>query len=188
MALGIDGITISPGYAYERARDREHFLNRQRTRELFRGIFGRGQGARRWSFTQSTLFLDFLAGNQTYLCSPWSMPCRNVFGWQRPCYLLNEGTVKTYKELIETTDWDSYGVGHYAKCANCMVHCGFEGTAVADSVKHPLKLLPLALRGVKTSGPFAPDIDLTHQRPADDVYERELEERLSEIRTAKTVS
>lgn len=187
MAIGIDGITISPGYAYERAADQQHFLNRQRTRELFRDLFARGKlAAKKWEFTQSDLFLDFLAGNQTYKCSPWSMPCRNVFGWQRPCYLLGEGTVKTYKELIEDTDWDQYGVGNYAKCANCMVHCGFEGTAVADSVKHPLKLMALSRRGIKTDGGFAPDIDLSHQRPAEDVYDTQLEEKLAQIRTAKT--
>lgn len=186
MAMGIDGITISPGYAYERAADQQHFLNRQRTRELFRDLFARGKKApKKWEFTQSDLFLDFLAGNQTYKCSPWSMPCRNVFGWQRPCYLLGEGTVKTYKELIEGTDWDKYGVGNYAKCANCMVHCGFEGTAVADSVKHPLKLVGLARNGIKTEGPFAPDIDLSHQRPAEDVYAAQVEKTLADIRAAK---
>jgi hopanoid biosynthesis associated radical SAM protein HpnH len=186
MALGIDGITISPGYAYERAADQEHFLNRQRTRQLFRDIFSRGNGGRRWAFTQSALFLDFLAGNETYKCSPWSMPCRNVFGWQKPCYLIGEGYVKTFKELMENTEWDEYGVGNYAKCANCMVHCGFEGTAVADSVKHPLKLLPLALRGVRTSGPMAPDIALDKQRPADYVFSGHVEEKLAAIRAAKT--
>lgn len=187
MAMGIDGITISPGYAYERAADQEHFLNRQRTRELFRAIFARGKKApKKWEFTQSDLFLDFLAGNQTYACSPWSMPCRNVFGWQRPCYLLGEaGTVKTFKELIGDTAWDKYGVGNYAKCANCMVHCGFEGSAVADSVKHPLKLVKLAKHGVRTEGAFAPDIDLSHQRPAEDVYDAQVEEKLAEIRSAK---
>jgi len=185
MALGIDGITISPGYAYERAADQEHFLNRQKTRTLFRDIFSRGKGGRRWAFTQSVLFLDFLAGNETYKCSPWSMPCRNVFGWQKPCYLIGEGYVKTFKELMEDTDWDKYGVGNYAKCANCMVHCGFEGTAVADSVKHPLKLLPIAFKGVRTSGPMAPDIALDRQRPADYVFSRHVEEKLAAIRAAE---
>ena len=138
-AMGLDGITVSPGYAYERAPDQEHFLNRERTRKLFRDIFARGNGGKKWEFTQSELFLDFLAGNQTYECTPWSMPARTVFGWQKPCYLLGEGYVKTFKELMEDTEWEKYGVGNYEKCANCMVHCGFEGTAVADSVKHPLQ-------------------------------------------------
>jgi hopanoid biosynthesis associated radical SAM protein HpnH len=185
-ALGIDGITISPGYAYERAADQQHFLSRQTTRTLFRSIFSRGQGGKKWAFTQSTLFLDFLAGNQTYKCSPWSMPCRSVFGWQRPCYLLGEGYAKSFTELMETTEWDKYGVGNYEKCANCMVHCGFEGTAVTDSVQHPLKLIPLALRGVKTDGEMAPDIPLDRQRPAEEVFSRHVEQKLAEIRTTKT--
>ncbi|HEY0281650.1 MAG TPA: adenosyl-hopene transferase HpnH, partial [Rhizomicrobium sp.] len=184
-AMGLDGITISPGYAYERAPDQEHFLNRARTRNLFRDILKRGNGGKKWQFTQSDLFLDFLAGNQTYECSPWSMPARTVFGWQKPCYLLGEGYVKTFKELMEDTEWEKYGVGNYEKCANCMVHCGFEGTAVADSVKHPYKLLPLALRGVKTDGPMAPDISLAGQRPAEFVFSRHVETKLAEIRATK---
>ena len=149
-AMGLDGITVSPGYAYERAPDQEHFLSRERTKRLFRDIFARGNGGKKWSFTQSSLFLDFLAGNQTYECTPWSMPARTVFGWQKPCYLLGEGYVPTFKELMEDTEWEQYGVGKYEKCSNCMVHCGFEGTAVVDSVRNPLKLIPLALRGVRT--------------------------------------
>jgi hopanoid biosynthesis associated radical SAM protein HpnH len=103
--MGIDGITVSPGYAYERAPDQAHFLSRRRTKELFREIFKRQNGSR-W-FNQSSLFLDFLAGNQTYHCTPWGNPTRNYFGWQRPCYLLGEGYTKTFKELMEETDWDS---------------------------------------------------------------------------------
>jgi hopanoid biosynthesis associated radical SAM protein HpnH len=185
-ALGLDGITVSPGYAYERAPDQQHFLDRERTRKLFRDIFARGNGGKNWEFTQSELFLDFLAGNQTYECSPWSMPLRCVFGWQKPCYLLGEGYAKTFKELMEDTDWDKYGVGNYEKCANCMVHCGFEGTAVADSIKHPWKMIPIARRGVKTSGPMAPDISLANQRPAEFVFSRHVEHKLDEIRTAKS--
>ena len=136
--MGIDGITVSPGYAYERAPDQAHFLSRRRTKELFRDIFRRDP-KRRWSFNQSSLFLDFLAGNQTYHCTPWGNPTRNYFGWQRPCYLLGEGYAKTFKELMEETDWDSYGTGNYEKCAQCMVHSGYEATAVVDSVHHPMK-------------------------------------------------
>jgi hopanoid biosynthesis associated radical SAM protein HpnH len=184
-AMGLDGITVSPGYAYERAPDQQHFLDRERTRKLFRDIFARGNGGKNWEFTQSELFLDFLAGNQTYECSPWSMPLRCVFGWQKPCYLLGEGYAKTFKELMEGTDWDKYGVGNYEKCANCMVHCGFEGTAVADSIKHPWKMIPIARRGVKTSGPMAPDISLANQRPAEFMFSRHVEHKLDEIREAK---
>ena len=141
MAMGVDGITVSPGYAYERAPDQQHFLNRGKTKQLFRDIFRRGNGGKNWSFSQSGLFLDFLAGNQTYHCTPWGNPTRTVFGWQKPCYLLGEGYAKTFKELMETTDWDAYGVGNYEKCADCMVHSGFEATAVQDTFKHPIKAL-----------------------------------------------
>jgi len=185
MEIGLDGITVSPGYAYERAPDQEHFLSRERTKQLFRDILKRGNGGKKWSFTQSELFLDFLAGNQTYECTPWSMPLRCVFGWQKPCYLLGEGYAKTFKELMEGTDWDLYGVGKYEKCANCMVHCGFEGTAVTDSVKKPWKMIPLALRGVKTDGPMAPDIPLDNQRPAEFTFSRHVEHKLAEIRAKK---
>ncbi|MBV8738105.1 MAG: adenosyl-hopene transferase HpnH [Alphaproteobacteria bacterium] len=178
-AMGIDGITVSPGYAYERAPDQEHFLNRRRTKELFRDIFAHDRG--RWSFNQSSLFLDFLAGNQAYRCTPWGNPTRNVFGWQRPCYLLGEGYAKTFKELMEDTDWDAYGTGHYEKCADCMVHSGYEATAVVDSVRHPLKVLRVALRGVRTKGEMAPEIPLDHQRPAEYVLSRHVAEMMARL-------
>jgi hopanoid biosynthesis associated radical SAM protein HpnH len=186
--IGLDGITVSPGYAYERAPDQQHFLDRKKTKDLFRGILARGQGGKRWSFSQSALFLDFLAGNQAYHCTPWGNPTRNVFGWQRPCYLLGEGYAKTFRELMEETDWDSYGVGNYEKCANCMVHSGFEASAVVDSVKHPLKALAVTLRGVRTDGPMAPDIPLDKQRRAEFVFSSHVERRLSDIRTGKAKS
>jgi hopanoid biosynthesis associated radical SAM protein HpnH len=182
--LGIDGITVSPGYSYERAPDQSHFLNREKTKRLFREIFRRGRG-KRWSFTQSDLFLDFLAGNQTFHCTPWSMPARTVFGWQRPCYLLGEGYVKTFRELMDDTEWDRYGVGAYEKCADCMVHCGFEGTAVTESVKNPLKALKVAVRGIRTEGPMAPDIALDRQRPAEFVFSSHVERKLAEIRATQ---
>jgi hopanoid biosynthesis associated radical SAM protein HpnH len=181
-AIGLDGITISPGYAYERAPDQEHFLNRSKTKQFFRDVLARGNGGKNWDFTNSGLFMDFLAGNQTYECSPWSMPARTVFGWQKPCYLLGEGYTKTFKELMDDTKWDDYGVGKYEKCADCMVHCGFEGTATVDSVKHPLKLLKLAMKGVKTEGAMAPDISLANQRPADYVFSGHVEKKLAEIK------
>jgi len=183
--LGLDGITVSPGYAYERAPDQEHFLNREKTKQLFRGILSRGRGGKSWSFTQSAMFLDFLAGNQTYHCTPWGNPTRTVFGWQRPCYLLGEGYVDTFKELMEGTDWDRYGVGNYEKCANCMVHCGFEASAVNDSFKRPLAALNVMIRGVRTKGPMAPDIALDKQRPADFVFSAHVERKLAAIRSQK---
>ncbi|AKM02860.1 MULTISPECIES: adenosyl-hopene transferase HpnH [Burkholderia cepacia complex] len=182
--IGVDGITVSPGYAYERAPDQQHFLNRDKTKNLFREILKRGEGGKRWSFSQSSLFLDFLAGNQTYKCTPWGNPARTVFGWQKPCYLVGEGYVKTFKELMETTEWDNYGVGNYEKCADCMVHCGFEATAVMDTIAHPLKALKVSRKGIKTDGPFAPDISIAKQRPAEYVFSRHVEIKLEEIQRA----
>jgi hopanoid biosynthesis associated radical SAM protein HpnH len=185
MALGIDGITVSPGYAYERAPDQQHFLNRTRTKQLFRDIFRNKQRASRWGLFQSGLFLDFLAGNQTYHCTPWGNPTRTVFGWQRPCYLLGEGYAQTFKELMEDTDWDRYGTGNYEKCADCMVHSGFEASAVMDAVKRPWQAARVALAGVRTDGPMAPDIPLDGQRPAEYVFSRHVEQKLSEIAEAE---
>jgi hopanoid biosynthesis associated radical SAM protein HpnH len=184
-ALGVDGITVSPGYAYERAPDQEHFLNRSATKQLFRDIFRRGDGGRKWAFNQSGMFLDFLAGNQTYHCTPWGNPTRTVFGWQRPCYLLGEGYASTFKELMEETDWDAYGTGNYAKCANCMVHSGFEATAVNDTVARPWKALGVTLRGVKTDGAMVPDIPLDRQRPPEFLFQHNVSKKLSEMRQAE---
>ncbi|KWK69468.1 radical SAM protein [Burkholderia ubonensis] len=182
--IGVDGITVSPGYAYERAPDQQHFLNRDKTKNLFREILKRGEGGKRWSFSQSSLFLDFLAGNQTYKCTPWGNPARTVFGWQKPCYLVGEGYVKTFKELMEDTNWDNYGVGNYEKCADCMVHCGFEATAVMDTIAHPLKAFAVSRKGIKTEGAFAPDIPIDKQRPAEYVFSRHVEIKLEEIQRA----
>ena len=177
-------ITISPGYSYERAADQEHFLTRERTKNFFRDVFRKGDGGKRWTFTNSPLFLDFLAGNQTYECTPWSMPLRTVFGWQKPCYLVGEGYVDSFAELMEGTDWDQYGVGKYEKCSNCMVHCGFEGTAASDSIRNPLKMLQISRSGVRTEGPMAPDIDLSNARPAQDVHSSHVERELAKIEAA----
>jgi hopanoid biosynthesis associated radical SAM protein HpnH len=185
MAMGVDGITVSPGYAYERAPDQQHFLNRKRTKQLFRDIFSRGNGAKKWAFSQSGLFLDFLAGNQEYHCTPWGNPTRTVFGWQRPCYLLGEGYAKTFKELMEGTDWDSYGTGNYEKRADCMVHSGYEATAIHDTFSNPLRALKVTLQGVRTEGEMAPEIRLDRQRPAEYVFSRHVEQKLTEIKETK---
>ena len=179
--LGV-GVSISPGYAYERAPDQQHFLNRRKTKELFRKVFALGKG-KNWNLTHSGMFLDFLAGNQEFHCTPWGMPTRNIFGWQKPCYLLGEGYAKTFTELMDTTDWDSYGTGRYEKCANCMAHCGYEPTAADAMMKHPLEALAIAWRGVKTEGAMAPEISLDEQRPAKYVFDGQVQQKLSEIRT-----
>ena len=186
--LGVDAITVSPGYAYERAPDQQHFLNRETTKKLFREVFRRGNGGKNWSFSQSGLFLDFLAGNQNYHCTPWGNPTRTVFGWQRPCYLLGEGYAKTFKELMEETDWDKYGTGNYEKCADCMVHSGYEATAVQDAITRPWKELAVALRGVRTAGAMAPEIPLDRQQPAEYVFSRHVELKLAEIRQAEALA
>ncbi|MBN9559286.1 MAG: adenosyl-hopene transferase HpnH [Alphaproteobacteria bacterium] len=185
MAMGIDGISVSPGYAYERAPDQQHFLNRRATKELFRGIFarqGKGSWKGKWAFNQSSMFLDFLAGNQTFHCTPWGNPTRTYFGWQRPCYLLGEGYAKTFKELMETTDWDRYGTGNYEKCADCMVHSGYEATAVTETIRKPWKAAAQAMRGIRTEGAMAAEIPLDNQRPAEYVFSRHVETALARIR------
>lgn len=189
MEIGLHDITVSPGYAYERAADQQHFLSRETTKNLFREVFRLGKervkaGKPKWRFSQSPLFMDFLAGNQTYECTPWAIPARNIFGWQRPCYLIGEGFAKTYRELIDETDWDKYGTGRYEKCANCMVHCGYEPTAAEDAFSNPFKMLLVALRGIKTEGAMAPELDMSKQRPADYVFSKHVEEAVEKIRSA----
>jgi hopanoid biosynthesis associated radical SAM protein HpnH len=178
-AMGV-GVMLSPGYAYERAPDQEHFFNRKKTKEFFRAVLAKGKG-RSWSISHSPLFLDFLAGNQDYHCTPWGMPTRNVFGWQRPCYLLGEGYASSFKELMDTTEWDSYGTGKYEKCADCMAHCGYEPTAADAAVTNPLGMLKLAIMGIRTKGPMAPEISLENQRPAVRVHEEQVKTYLEAL-------
>jgi hopanoid biosynthesis associated radical SAM protein HpnH len=165
--LGVEGVTISPGYSYQHAPQQDIFLQRAASKQLFRDIFNIGKrGRRKWRFNQSGLFIDFLAGNQTYECTPWGNPTRNVFGWQKPCYLLvDDGYASSFKQLIEDTDWDNYGTGRNPKCANCMVHCGYEPTAVNDTFAHPLKALKVYLRGPRTEGPMAPELPVRYPDP-----------------------
>jgi hopanoid biosynthesis associated radical SAM protein HpnH len=143
--LQVDEMMISPAYAYEKAPDQGHFLGVTETRELFRKAFADGN-RKRWRLNHSPLFLDFLEGKVDFGCTAWGIPSYSLFGWQRPCYLMSDGYTKTYRELIETTDWDSYGRGRDPRCANCMAHCGYEPTAVLatmGSLKESLR----AIRG-----------------------------------------
>lgn len=148
MAMGLDGMMISPGYSYEKAPQQELFLQREETTELFAKML-EGYKEKGWKFNQSPFFLEFLQGKHPeYDCTPWGMPLRNVFGWQRPCYLMQEGYASSWKELIETTEWSNYGhKSGNPKCANCMVHCGFEATAVNDHFARPGASLVNALSG-----------------------------------------
>ena len=125
----VDEMMISPAYAYEKAPDQDHFLGVQETHELFRKAFADGR-RKKWRLSHSPLFLDFLEGKTDYGCTAWGIPSYSLLGWQKPCYLMNDGYVKTYKELIETTDWDAYGRGKDERCNNCMAHCGYEPSAV----------------------------------------------------------
>ena len=181
MALGVDGIMTAPGYAYERAPDQEHFLNRKKTKQLFREIFRLGKG-HKWRFTQSPLFLNFLAGNESYHCTPWGKPLRTIFGWQRPCYLLGEGYAPTFEALLKETNWDQYGTGNYEKCVDCMVHSGYEATAVKDAIRRPWHIAKVAFTGPQLDGPMAPEIDLSHQRPAKYEYTQQVASLLEKIK------
>lgn len=157
MDLGVEGVTIAPGFSYEHAPKQDIFIRGRDVKELFRGIFRIGK-QRKWKLNHSSLYLDFLAGNQSYHCTPWGNPTRNVFGWQKPCYLLaDEGNASTFKELLDTTPWDKYGNSSNPKCASCMAHCGYEATAVEDMLKNPLKGLWVALNGPKTHGDMVPE-------------------------------
>ena len=163
MELGVEGVTISPGYSYERAPRQDVFLKRTGSKDLFRRLFRLGKN-KKWRFNQSSLYLDFLAGNQTYHCTPWGNPTRNIFGWQKPCYLLvGEGYAQSFKELIEETNWDKYGTGVNPKCADCMVHSGYEATAVDDTFKNPLKALKVFLKGPKYEGQMSPEVPFLYQ-------------------------
>ncbi len=132
MELGIEGMMLSPGYSYEKAPDQQHFLGRARTRRLFRAILSNRE--KNWQFNLSPLFMEFLMGKRTYACTPWGMPTYNIFGWQKPCYLLQDGYADTFEELIRETAWESYGTeSGNQHCANCMVHSGYEASAVNDT-------------------------------------------------------
>lgn len=138
-SLGVEGMTVAPAFSYEKASPGgSFFLNRPEATALFRQLFQIGKG-KRWAFNHSHRYLQFLAGERDYRCTPWANPTRNIFGWQRPCYLIGDGYAGSYKELVETTDWKRYGVGKDQRCLNCMVHCGYEPTAVIDTVKHPFR-------------------------------------------------
>lgn len=132
MGYGVEGMMISPGYQYEKAPSQDLFLHRNQTINLFQRILGNAK--KHWRFNLSPLFLEFLKGKWDLECTPWGMPAYNLFGWQKPCYLLNEGYCETFQELLDTTDWSNYGrASGNSKCADCMVHCGYEATAVAET-------------------------------------------------------
>jgi len=141
--LEVDAMMISPAYAYEKAPDQDHFLGVEQTRSLFREAFADGR-RRRWRLNHSPLFLDFLEGKADFDCTAWAIPSYSLLGWQRPCYLMNDGYVKTYRELVDETDWELYGRGKDERCDNCMAHCGYEPSAVfatSRSLRQSLRAL-----------------------------------------------
>jgi hopanoid biosynthesis associated radical SAM protein HpnH len=151
MEVGVESMMVSPGYSYDKAPDQKHFMGRARTRRLFHTMLSNRK--KTWRFNQSPLFLEYLMGKRNYKCTPWGMPTYNIFGWQKPCYLLQDGYAESYKELMETTEWASYGTeSGNPQCANCMVHCGYEPSSVndtfgslrgfADTVKATFSLYP----------------------------------------------
>jgi hopanoid biosynthesis associated radical SAM protein HpnH len=143
MSLGVEGMVISPGYTYDKAPDQKHFMGRARSRRLFRAILSNRKKS--WKFNMSPLFLEFLMGKRDYQCTPWGSPAYNIFGWQKPCYLLQDGYVDSFAELLETTEWQNYGTeSGNPKCANCMVSCGYEPSAVNDGFGSLSGLLAMA--------------------------------------------
>ena len=173
MKLGVEGMMISPGYPYEKAPDQEHFLHRHQTTNLFARILGNAKKS--WRFNQSPLFLEFLKGNWQLECTPWGNPTRNIFGWQKPCYLLDEGYATSFRELIETTNWDTYGCASgNPKCTDCMVHSGYEPTAVAQtfgSLKAFLRVVRLTLLGSPKQSSVPVSVPQTGDDPAPEAQE-----------------
>jgi hopanoid biosynthesis associated radical SAM protein HpnH len=176
MGLGVEGIMISPGYQYEKAPAQELFLRRQQTISLFQQILGNAKKA--WRFNLSPLFMEFLQGRWELECTPWGNPTYNLFGWQRPCYLLQDGYAATFQELLDTTEWERYGRSSgNPKCADCMMHCGYEPTAVAQTFttwKGFSRVAWLSLFGPPRGEPAAPSaVPAPHAT---------VEERLKDVR------
>jgi hopanoid biosynthesis associated radical SAM protein HpnH len=186
MGLGVEGMMVSPGYGYEKAPDQDHFLKRERTSALFNEMLA--EPKKGWRFNQSPLFLEFLKGNWELECTPWGTPTYNIFGWQKPCYLLQEGYCETFKELLETTNWPAYGrASGNPSCQDCMVHCGYEPSAVSDTFSHwrgfwktaSLTMFGPGRRKAKakppgTAPPAAPQTPVVRQPASRDLYELEL--------------
>jgi hopanoid biosynthesis associated radical SAM protein HpnH len=168
MEVGVEGMMLSPGYSYDKAPDQKHFLGRARTRRLFRAILANRKKS--WQFNQSPLFLEFLMGKRTYACTPWGMPTYNVFGWQKPCYLLQDGYTDTFQELLDTTEWRNYGTeSGNPKCANCMVHSGYEASAV-DHTFSGLRGLWATVKGSLSTNYDDPDALAMLNEPVQPVH------------------
>ena len=136
--LDIDGMIMSPGYDYPKAPNQKVFLQRPQMVETFKSILSLPERSK-WPFVDSPVFLDFLQGKVAMQCTAWGNPTRTVLGWQKPCYLMSDGYAGSFKELMDDTEWDRYGYGRDARCTNCMMHCGYEASAVAKSIENPLE-------------------------------------------------
>jgi len=168
MELGVEGMMLSPGYSYDKAPDQKHFLGRARTRRLFRAILSNRK--KNWQFNQSPLFLEFLMGKQQYACTPWGMPTYNIFGWQKPCYLLQDGYADTFQELLDSVEWQNYGTeSGNPKCANCMVHSGYEASAV-DHTFSGLRGLWATAKATLSGQYMDPDAMALLNEPANPVH------------------
>lgn len=162
MSMGVEGIVLSPGYTYDKAPDQKHFMGRARSRRLFRAILSNRK--KNWKFNMSPLFLEFLMGKRDYQCTPWGSPAYNIFGWQKPCYLLQDGYVDSFQELLDTTDWSNYGTeSGNPKCANCMVSCGYEPSTVDAGFGSLGGILAMAKAALFNTYPDKGALDLLNQ-------------------------
>ncbi len=162
MSMGVEGIVLSPGYTYDKAPDQKHFMGRARSRRLFRAILSNRKS--NWKFNMSPLFLEFLMGKRDYQCTPWGSPAYNVFGWQKPCYLLQDGYADTFEELLQTTEWSNYGTeSGNPKCANCMVSCGYEPSTVDAGFGSLSGILAMAKAAIFNRYPDRGALDLLSQ-------------------------
>jgi hopanoid biosynthesis associated radical SAM protein HpnH len=144
--MGVEGMMVSPGFQYKEVAHHDIFLQREEARTFFRRIFeGCREGIR---FYNNPLYLDFLTGKREYECTQWTTPTYTPAGWRKPCYLIADEHVQTFGELMET-DWKAYGFGKDPRCSNCMMHCGYEGSAIQEAMSHPAALAELAWRSVR---------------------------------------
>ncbi len=130
--LGVDGMTVAAAFHYPDAPQQDHFSGRRRTQEFFKELLSKNIRGR-WNFSHSPFYLEFLEGKRDYDCTPWGNPSYSVLGWQKPCYLLDEGYADSFDALMEETEWEKYGHRNHDKCKDCTAHCGYEPTAVEDS-------------------------------------------------------
>lgn len=147
--MGVEGLMVTPAFDYKEVADKDIFMQREQARAFFQEIFAGANGAR---FYNNPLYLDFLLGKREYQCSPWTTPTYTVMGWRKPCYLLStEGHADTFQELIADTNWDRWGFGRDSRCNNCMMHCGYEGSAIIEAMEKPKVALELARRSIFNS-------------------------------------